>query len=101
LGRPFVPTYVTSYSEFANKYGETFKSGSYYYEYLTSIAAREFFQNGGQTLLVTRVISGVSNVTNYASASVGNYNLTGSSFGLETLAWGNQMNNTSSLILKY
>jgi len=97
LGRPFVPTYVTSYSEFANKYGETFKSGSYYYEYLTSIAAREFFQNGGQTLLVTRVISGVSNVTNYASASVGNYNLTGSSFGLETLAWGNQMNNTSSL----
>ena len=97
LGRPFVPTYVTSYSEFANKYGETFKSGSYYYEYLTSIAAREFFQNGGQTLLVTRVISGVNNVTNYASASVGNYNLTGSSFGLETLAWGNQMNNTSSL----
>ena len=98
LGRPFVPTYVTSYSEFANKYGETFKSGSYYYEYLTSIAAREFFQNGGQTLLVTRVISGTSNVTNYASASVGNFNLTGSSFGLETLAWGNQMNNTSSMV---
>jgi hypothetical protein len=96
-GRPFVPTYVTSYSEFQQNFGTTFRSGSYYYEYLTSIAAREFFQNGGQTLLVTRVISGVNNVANYASASVGNYNLTGSSFGLETLAWGNQMNNTSSL----
>jgi hypothetical protein len=96
-GRPFVPTYVTSYSEFQQNFGTTFRSGSYYYEYLTSIAAREFFQNGGQTLLVTRVISGTSNVANYASASVGNYNLTGSSFGLETLAWGNQMNNTSSL----
>ena len=96
-GRPFVPTYVTSYSEFQQNFGTTFRSGSYYYEYLTSIAAREFFQNGGQTLLVTRVISGVNNVANYASASVGNFNLTGSSFGLETLAWGNQMNNTSSL----
>ena len=97
LGRPFVPTYVTSFSEFQQNFGTTFRSSSYYYEYLTSIAAREFFQNGGQTLLVTRVISGVNNVANYASASVGNFNLTGSSFGLETLAWGNQMNNTSSL----
>ena len=46
LGQPLVPTYVTSYSEFQSKYGTTFKSGSYYYEYLTSIAAREFFQKG-------------------------------------------------------
>ena len=53
-GIPFVPTYVTSYTEFASIYGETFKSGSYYYEYLTSMAAREYFQNGGNTLLVTR-----------------------------------------------
>jgi hypothetical protein len=96
LGRPFVPTYVTSYSEFQSKFGTTFKSGSYYYEYLTSIAAREYFQNGGRTLLVTRVISGTSNVANYASASVNSTN-TSASFALETLAWGNQMNNTSSL----
>ena len=97
LGHPFVPTYVTSYSEFQSKYGTTFKSGSYYYEYLTSIAAREFFQNGGQTLLVTRVISGSANVSNYAAASVGAYSLTGSSFTIETLSWGDQMNNTSSM----
>ena len=71
-GAPFVPTYVTSYSEFTNKYGETFKSGSYYYEYLTSLAAKDFFQNGGQTLLVTRVINGSGSVNTYAAADVTN-----------------------------
>jgi len=70
LGQPLVPTYVTSYSEFVQKFGETFKSGSYYYEYLTSLAAKDFFQNGGQTLLVTRIISGSANVSTYASSSV-------------------------------
>jgi len=96
-GLPLVPTYVTSFSEFQSQFGTTFKSGSYYYEYLTSIAAREFFQNGGQTLLVTRVISGSANVSNYANASVGAFNLTGSSFTIETLAWGDQMNNSGSI----
>ena len=96
-GAPFVPTYVTSYSEFTNKYGETFKSGSYYYEYLTSLAAKDFFQNGGQTLLVTRVINGSGSVNTYATASVTSTN-TSSSFTLETLTWGNIMNNTSSLV---
>jgi phage tail sheath protein FI len=103
LGQPLVPTYVTSYSEFQSKFGTTFKSGSYYYEYLTSIAAREFFQNGGQTLLVTRVISGSANVSTYASASVLNFSsslqatASVASFTLETLSWGDQMNNSSSL----
>jgi phage tail sheath protein FI len=102
LGQPLVPTYVTSYSEFQSKFGTTFKSGSYYYEYLTSIAAREYFQNGGQTLLVTRVISGSANVSTYASASVLNYSsslqatASVASFTLETLAWGDQMNNAQS-----
>jgi hypothetical protein len=70
LGQPLVPTYVTSYSEFASKFGETFKSGSYYYEYLTSLAAFDFFSNGGQTLLVTKIISGSSNMSTYASSSI-------------------------------
>jgi phage tail sheath protein FI len=101
-GLPLVPTYVTSFSEFQSQFGTTFKSGSYYYEYLTSIAAREFFQNGGQTLLVTRVISGSANVSNYAAASVLNISsslFTGSvnSFTIETLAWGDQMNNSGSI----
>ena len=70
LGQPLVPTYVTSYSEYVSKFGETFKSGSYYYEYFTSLAAKDYFQNGGQTLLVTRIISGSANVSTYANADV-------------------------------
>jgi hypothetical protein len=98
LGRPFVPTYVTSYSEYLAKFGSTFKSGSYYYEYLTSLAAKEFFQNGGQTLLVTRIINGTTNVQTYATANVTQVSSSAAtSFQLETLAWGDIMNNTSSL----
>jgi len=95
-GRPMVPTYVTSFSEFQSIFGETFKSGSYYYEYFTSLAAKDYFQNGGQTLLVTRIISGSSNLSTYATANVPALS-TSASFTLETLAWGSQMNNTSSL----
>jgi len=95
LGQPFVPTYVTSYSEYVSKFGETFKSGSYYYEYLTSLAAKDYFQNGGQTLLVTRVIASGSNMSTYASAFVSAS--VGAAFVLETLAWGDIMNNTSSM----
>ena len=98
-GTPLVPTYVSSYSEFASKFGESFKSGSYYYEYFTSQTAREFFQNGGQTLLVTRVISGSANVSTYASSVVPAFvsGSTTNSFTIETLTWGDVMNNTSSL----
>ena len=100
LGQPFVPTYVTSYSEYASKFGETFKSGSYYYEYFTSLAAKDFFQNGGRTLLVTRIISsGSANMSTYASATIpAAVNTTlSSSFQIETLSWGDVMNNTSSM----
>ena len=99
LGQPLVPTYVTSYSEYVSKFGETFKSGSYYYEYFTSLAAKDFFQNGGQTLLVTRVISGSSNVSVYSSATVSAVmNPASSSFQLETLAWGDIMNNVGPVV---
>jgi hypothetical protein len=96
-GRPFVPTYVTTYTQYLSLFGDIFKSGSYYYEYFTSQAAREYFQNGGQSLLVTRIISGSNGINTYAQASVPNSGSVGTSFVLETLAWGNQMNNSSSI----
>jgi len=68
-GRPMVPTYVTTYSQYLSLFGDVFKSGSYYYEYFTSMAAREYFNNGGQSLLVTRVISG-SAYSTYAQSIV-------------------------------
>jgi hypothetical protein len=69
-GRPFVPTYVTTYTQYLSLFGDIFKSGSYYYEYFTSQAAREYFQNGGQSLLVTRIISGSAGISTYAQANV-------------------------------
>ena len=93
-GRPMVPTYVTTYNQYLSLYGDVFKSGSYYYEYFTSMAAREYFSNGGQTLLVTRIISG-SAYNTYATSDVTAIDST-VSFELETLAWGDQMNSTSS-----
>jgi hypothetical protein len=69
-GRPFVPTYVTTYSQYQSIFGDVFKSGSYYYEYFTSQVAREYFNNGGQTLLVTRIVSSSANVSTYASSDV-------------------------------
>ena len=53
-----IPTVVTTYSDYLNKFGGTFLSGGQEYSYLTSIAAYNYFQQGGQSLLVARVASG-------------------------------------------
>jgi hypothetical protein len=53
-----IPTVVTTYNEYVNKFGTTFVSGgandSDTYTYFTSIAAYNYFVNGGQSLLVAR-----------------------------------------------
>ena len=53
-----IPTLVTSYSEYKAVFGAAFVSGGAPYEYLTSIAALNYFEQGGNSLLVTRVASG-------------------------------------------
>jgi hypothetical protein len=68
-GRPLVPTVVTSYSQYISLFGDQFKSGSQYYEYFTSLAAKAYFDNQGRSLLVTRIVSG-SNYNTYAQANV-------------------------------
>jgi hypothetical protein len=57
-GKVGIPTLCTTYSQYQNKYGSTFLSGSQTYSYLTSISAYNYFNNGGTSLLVTRVVSG-------------------------------------------
>jgi phage tail sheath protein FI len=57
-GKPYIPTVVTSYSEYLATFGSTFISASNEYSFLTSISAFNYFQNGGSSLLVTRVTSG-------------------------------------------
>ena len=57
-GKVGIPVLCTTYSDYLNKFGSTFLSGSQTYSYLTSISAYNYFNNGGNTLLVTRVVSG-------------------------------------------
>jgi len=105
-GQALVPTVVTSYSEYQALFGDTFKSGSNTYQYLTSITAENYLKHSGK-LTVVRILDGTFQG---ASATVptgsGNF-FTGSSpvgfahntisFTLNTIADGAIMNNTGSL----
>jgi hypothetical protein len=53
-----IPTVVTTYSDYLNRFGGSFISGGAEYSYLTQIAAYNYFQQGGQSMLVARVASG-------------------------------------------
>ena len=96
IGPVNIPTLVTSYSQYKALFGAAFVSGGTNYEYLTSIAALNYFEQGGESLLVTRVASGSGGPTlsgyTSATASVVGINGTGS-FTLETLSVGTIMNN--------
>jgi phage tail sheath protein FI len=90
-----IPTLVTSYSDYLNKFGGTFESGSTINEYLTSISAYNYFQQGGTGLLVTRVVSG--SFLPATSTNILNSQATASaSFLLETLSAGAIMNSSGS-----
>lgn len=90
-----IPTLVTSYSDYLNKFGGSFISGGSSYEYLTSISTYNYFQQGGTTLLVNRVVSGTFSAA--TSSTIVNAN-TSASFALETLSQGVVNNSTSSEI---
>jgi phage tail sheath protein FI len=89
-----IPVTVTSYTDFASRFGETeIITGTGSFSYFTSIAAYNYFQNGGETLLVTRVVSGTYGP---ASASVSG---SGSreAFTLVTISEGANMNTGTSI----
>jgi hypothetical protein len=67
-GKVGIPVLCTTYSDYLNKFGSTFLSGSQTYTYFTSIAAYNYFNSGGNTLLVTRVVSG-STATDWTPAT--------------------------------
>jgi phage tail sheath protein FI len=96
-GRINIPTLVTTYSEYLANFGSTFTSASDTYTFLTSISAFNYFQNGGTSLLVTRVVSSSVDwapaTSSFISASLGSL---GSAFTLETLSPGTIMNSTST-----
>jgi phage tail sheath protein FI len=104
-----IPTLVTSYTDYQSLFGDSLISGSDTYSYFTSISAYNFFNYGGNSLLVTRVASGsytsatssfIANEINVAYV-VGGYVDPSyvtippdvSPFILETLSEGEIMNN--------
>jgi len=124
-GPALQPTVISSFGEFEDKFGTSFKTGSGTSEYLTSLAAREYLKNSN-TLTVVRVLSNGSS-TNFsaASANVHTGSLTGpggnsgsrtypsafitddaahdddasaTSFKLHTLSHGSLLNNRASII---
>ena len=94
-----IPTIVTSYSQFQQKFGTTFVSASNVYTYFTSIAAYNYFNNGGQSLLVSRVVSGSYTAAISKTDGGGNFissSLSSGSLQLKTISQGIIMNSTSS-----
>jgi len=82
-----IPTLVSSFADYKNKFGCIVESGSVEYTYFTSISAYNYFQQGGDSLLVTRVVTG-----SYTSADsttiTGSATTTGNVFTLQTLTEG-------------
>jgi hypothetical protein len=101
LGPVNIPTIVTTYTDFVNKFGSTFISGGVEYSYLTNISAFNYFSNGGQTLLVTRVVPSASAWTSALTAGTGSQILNpvgtaGGPFILKTISEGAVMNSSGS-----
>jgi len=110
-GQAGIPTVVTSYSEYQAKFGDTFKSGSSYYQYLTSHTAKEYLKHHGK-LTVVRILAaggssygpayawvpkGTFDKTYYTGSqtTLGNWTEANASFTLTTLADGSIMNSTT------
>ena len=88
------PTIVTSYNDYTRRFGETFTSASNNYEFLTSVAVKNYFSQGGQTALVTRVVSGsyTSATNTFISASA---KASTEPFNIVTLGKGVMYNNAA------
>lgn len=100
-----IPTVVNSYSEYQSRFGDTFKSGSSYYQYLTSHTAKEYLKYGSK-LTVVRILDGTygpasscipkgtfDGTYHTGSQTEANWTEANASFKLYTLADGAIMNN--------
>jgi hypothetical protein len=65
-----IPTQVTNYNDFKTTFGTTIRSGSQAYEYFTNLTVKNYFENGGSSALVTRVVSGSSGWGEAASTHI-------------------------------
>ncbi len=89
------PTIVTSYGEYQKIFGTTFTSGSTKQEYLTSLAVKSYFGQGGNSVLVTRVVTGSFTVGSSSTIAAQTGSIT-DPFTLETLGKGAIFNNMTA-----
>ena len=90
------PTLVTSYSDYVRTFGATFESASTSYEFMTSIAVKNYFSQGGNSVLVTRVASGSFDPAANTHVSASD-NASIQPFTLETLGEGIIFNNSTAV----
>ena len=88
-----VPQLISSYAEYVAKFGDTIDSGSSTYSFFNSTAAYNYFNNGGETLLVSRA---VGSAHTSATASVEGASST-VSFELNTISAGADQNSATTV----
>jgi hypothetical protein len=81
------PTLVTSYGQYQRTFGTTFESGSSKEEFLTSIAVQSYFNQGGPSVLVTRVVTGSFGVAANTTIATGTGSVS-NPFAIETIGKG-------------
>ena len=91
------PTIVTSFGEYDRKFGRTFISASTNVEYLTSLAVKNYFDQGGNTALITRVVSGSAGWTAATATPISGSGAHAAAepFQLETIGRGILYNNVT------
>jgi len=88
------PTLVSSFSDYTAKFGGALESSSRRYDFFTSIAAQNFFQQGGDTLLVTRITNGDYTAT---TGNARGFDDDQVSFTLKTIAKGTDQRSSGSV----
>ena len=103
-----IPTLVTSYTDFTTKFGTSFISGGASYSYLTSVAVYNYFTNGGESMLVTRVVTGSftpatsTQITNTVQSTPGAFATGSYTFLQPTLALAEyQITGTDSAVYRF
>ena len=95
-----IPTVVTSYSDYVSKFGDvesiTSASITTNYSYFTGVAVYNYFLNGGQSMIVTRVVTGSYTAATSTAISASTQAASQPAFVLETLSKGTIMNSTST-----
>ena len=86
-GPALIPTVVSSYSEYQQIFGDTFKSGSNYYSYLTSVAAQNYLRHGNK-LTVVRILDNPSTVSEASSSVASGVSAVAGTFASGTLTIG-------------